>query len=188
MAARRAGSKDLRRRTASRPQRKTILIFCEGEASEPDYLNALKRLPEIRSNTAISLVIDRSPGLPLDLVQRQFSVGAAMPRSTSAGASSTSSGRNIIRTWTGRCGSISRRLDGRPGKRIDGAKYTSGTMPAVELHNSPVCTEATTPSFRTTIHRRPCTNYSPQSKGRMPSRTSTGARSVPPRRCRGWRW
>ena len=70
MAARRAGSKDLRRRTASRPERKTILIFCEGEASEPDYLNALKRLPEIRSNTAISLVIDPSPGLPLDLVQK----------------------------------------------------------------------------------------------------------------------
>lgn len=70
MAQRRNNGKALRRKTASRPERKTVLIFCEGEASEPDYLNALKRLPEIRSNTAINLVIDPSPGLPLDLVQK----------------------------------------------------------------------------------------------------------------------
>jgi len=70
MAPRRSGGKDLRRRAASRPERKTVLIFCEGEASEPDYLNALKRMPEIRNSTAVNLVIDPSSGVPLDLVKK----------------------------------------------------------------------------------------------------------------------
>lgn len=34
----RGRGKDLRRRTATRPERKTVLIFCEGEASEPDLV------------------------------------------------------------------------------------------------------------------------------------------------------
>jgi hypothetical protein len=46
------------------------VVFCEGEASEPDYLNALKRLPGVRSNTSISVEIDPGQGVPLTLVKR----------------------------------------------------------------------------------------------------------------------
>ncbi len=46
------------------------MVFCEGEASEPDYLNALKRLPGVRSNTSISIEIDPGQGVPLTLVKR----------------------------------------------------------------------------------------------------------------------
>ncbi|TYB51247.1 RloB domain-containing protein [Nonomuraea sp. PA05] len=70
MAPRRTKAKDLRRRTANRPERKTIVVFCEGEASEPDYINALKRLPEIRANTSINVEIDPGQGVPLTLVKR----------------------------------------------------------------------------------------------------------------------
>jgi hypothetical protein len=37
--------------------------------SEPDYINGLKRLPEIRDNTAISIEIDPERGVPLTLVK-----------------------------------------------------------------------------------------------------------------------
>jgi hypothetical protein len=69
MTPRRTRAKDLRRKTARRPERKTIVIFCEGEASEPDYINALKRLPAIRDNTAINVEIDPGQGVPLTLVK-----------------------------------------------------------------------------------------------------------------------
>ncbi|MFY1694615.1 RloB family protein [Solwaraspora sp. WMMA2101] len=70
MTPRRTRAKDLRRRTATRPERRTIVIFCEGEASEPDYLNALRRLPHIRDSTAINIEIDPDQGVPLTLVNR----------------------------------------------------------------------------------------------------------------------
>ncbi|MBB5958692.1 hypothetical protein FHS29_005301 [Saccharothrix tamanrassetensis] len=69
MTRRRTGGKDLRRKTATRPERKTIVVFCEGVASEPDYINGLKRLPEVRGNTAISIEIDPGQGVPLTLVK-----------------------------------------------------------------------------------------------------------------------
>lgn len=67
---RRTRAKDLRRRTAVKPERRTIVVFCEGEASEPDYLNGLKRLPEIRHSTAINIEIDPGQGVPVTLVKR----------------------------------------------------------------------------------------------------------------------
>ncbi|MET7999765.1 RloB family protein [Nonomuraea glycinis] len=70
MALRRTKGKDLRRKTAQRPERKTIVVFCEGEASEPDYINGLRRLPEIRANTSINIEIDPEPGVPMTLVKR----------------------------------------------------------------------------------------------------------------------
>lgn len=69
MGARRTKAKDLRRRTAIRPERKTVVVFCEGEASEPDYVNGLKRLPSIRGNTAIDIEIATERGVPLTLVR-----------------------------------------------------------------------------------------------------------------------
>lgn len=160
MAQRRNNGKALRRKTASRPERKTVLIFCEGEASEPDYLNALKRLPEIRSNTAINLVIDPSPGLPLDLVQKAvqqkrrdseidecwcvFDVEWPKNHPNLERALRIAEAEGIGVAVSNPCfelwlilhfqdhtaflhnrgaETISRRLDGRPGKRLDGAKY-----------------------------------------------------------------
>lgn len=69
MTPRRTRAKDLRRKTARRPERRTIVVFCEGQASEPDYINALKRLPDIRDNTAINIEIDPGQGVPLTLVK-----------------------------------------------------------------------------------------------------------------------
>lgn len=70
MAARRTRAKDLKRRVGVRPERRTIVVYCEGEASEPDYLNGLKRLAHIRENAAIMIEIDTRSGVPLTLVER----------------------------------------------------------------------------------------------------------------------
>ncbi len=70
MSPRRTRAKDLRRRIATRPERKTIVVFCEGEATEPDYINALKRVPEIHANTSIAIELDPEQGVPLTLVKR----------------------------------------------------------------------------------------------------------------------
>ncbi len=67
---RRTRAKDLRRRTEVKPERRTVIVFCEGEASEPDYLNGLKRLPGIADNTAVAIEIDPTQGVPLTLVKR----------------------------------------------------------------------------------------------------------------------
>ena len=41
-----------------RQPRKTLLIFCEGEKTEPEYLDALKRLPVVRDVAAVELRVD----------------------------------------------------------------------------------------------------------------------------------
>jgi hypothetical protein len=69
VSPRRTRAKDLRRRAARRPERKTIVVFCEGVASEPDYINGLKRVEEIRDNTAINIEIHPERGVPLTLVR-----------------------------------------------------------------------------------------------------------------------
>ncbi|GAA1271022.1 RloB family protein [Sphaerisporangium rubeum] len=69
MPSRRTAAKGLKRTTATRPERKTVVIFCEGKASEPDYISALKRLPAIRANTAINIEIAPEWGVPLELVK-----------------------------------------------------------------------------------------------------------------------
>ncbi|WP_260190831.1 RloB family protein [Actinophytocola gossypii] len=46
-----------------------MVVFCEGEASEPDYLRALKRLPSVRDNTSINVEIAPEQGVPLTLVR-----------------------------------------------------------------------------------------------------------------------
>ncbi|MFI6072805.1 RloB family protein [Actinoplanes sp. NPDC051343] len=51
--------------------RKTLLVFCEGARTEPEYLDALRRLPEVRNAAAVDIRIDRnSAGFkPLGLVR-----------------------------------------------------------------------------------------------------------------------
>lgn len=58
----RAGERPLKRRVAIRQPRKTLLIFCEGERTEPDYLDALKRQPAIRGVAAVDLRIETGHG------------------------------------------------------------------------------------------------------------------------------
>jgi hypothetical protein len=42
-----AGTRPLKRKVATRKPRKTLVIFCEGERTEPEYLNALKLQPSV---------------------------------------------------------------------------------------------------------------------------------------------
>jgi hypothetical protein len=60
----RAGQRSLRRKVATRKPRKTFLIFCEGERTEPEYLNALKRQPSMRDVAAVDLRVVTGHGGP----------------------------------------------------------------------------------------------------------------------------
>ena len=44
-----------RRRVDTRNEKRTFLIFCEGELTEVDYLEALKDLPETQENAEIRI-------------------------------------------------------------------------------------------------------------------------------------
>jgi hypothetical protein len=67
---RKRGGKALKRTAAKRPELRTIMVFCEGVNSEPDYVRALKKLPHIAENTALDLRIHPEQGVPLTLVTR----------------------------------------------------------------------------------------------------------------------
>lgn len=62
--------RSLKRSVATRKPKKTILVFCEGERTEPDYLNALRRQPSVRDVAAVDLRVETSHGgsVPLTLV------------------------------------------------------------------------------------------------------------------------
>jgi|ERR1022692_99631 RloB-like protein len=57
-----AGGRPLKRRVATRRPRKTLLIFCEGERTEPEYLDALKRQPAVRDVAAVDLRVETGQG------------------------------------------------------------------------------------------------------------------------------
>jgi hypothetical protein len=58
----------LTRRVAIRRPRKTLVIFCEGEQTEPIYLEALKQQPEVRNVASVDLRIEAKHGVPETLV------------------------------------------------------------------------------------------------------------------------
>jgi hypothetical protein len=58
----------LTRRIETRQPRKTLAIFCEGERTEPAYLEALKRRPEVRDVASVDLRIEAEHGMPETLV------------------------------------------------------------------------------------------------------------------------
>lgn len=66
------GGRPLRRKVATKRIRKTLLVFCEGERTEPEYLNALKLEPAIREAAAVEIRIAQanSGAVPLTLVRR----------------------------------------------------------------------------------------------------------------------
>ena len=61
----------LRRRVASRAPKRTFLVFCEGQRTEPDYLKALKREPAVRDLASVDIRIheDTLGSAPLTLVK-----------------------------------------------------------------------------------------------------------------------
>jgi hypothetical protein len=69
MVHRRRETKPLKRVTARRAEFRTIIVFCEGKKSEPDYINGLKKLPNIANRAALNLVLHPERGVPLTLVQ-----------------------------------------------------------------------------------------------------------------------
>jgi hypothetical protein len=75
---RRRPPKPLRRNTAIRPPRKTLLIFCEGARTEPEYLEALRREPVVREIAAVDIRIaaDSAGFTPLGLVRRAIAARA----------------------------------------------------------------------------------------------------------------
>lgn len=67
---RRTKAKDLRRKVSTRSELRTVVVFCEGEKSEPDYVEGLKRLPAVSSRTWLRIEVEPDQGVPLTLVQR----------------------------------------------------------------------------------------------------------------------
>ena len=64
-----AGGRTLKRRVAVRQPRKTFVIFCEGERTEPEYLHALKRKSSVRDVAAVDIRVETGHGgVPLTLV------------------------------------------------------------------------------------------------------------------------
>lgn len=59
----------LRRRGPVRPERYIMALFCEGAATEPEYLQALSQLPGDQKGTAVQLRIDLTGAVPLTLVR-----------------------------------------------------------------------------------------------------------------------
>lgn len=58
----RTGSRPLKRKVATRRPRKTLVVFCEGERTEPEYLDALKRQPSVRDVAAVDLRVETGHG------------------------------------------------------------------------------------------------------------------------------
>lgn len=70
MGQRRRQAKPLKRITARRAELRTVVVFCEGKNSEPDYVRGLKGLPEIAADNSLDLQLHPEQGAPLTLVQR----------------------------------------------------------------------------------------------------------------------
>ena len=66
---RKPGSRPLKREVATRQPRKTLVVFCEGEKTEPQYLAALKLQQSVREVAAVDIRIEtrRSGSVPLTL-------------------------------------------------------------------------------------------------------------------------
>jgi hypothetical protein len=81
MSARRGHDTSLRRRRIGvRTVRKTLLILCEGQRTEPEYFEALKRDPVVRDVAAVDIRVYRGPGMvPLTLVKKATALMASDP-------------------------------------------------------------------------------------------------------------
>jgi hypothetical protein len=145
-----------------------VVVFCEGEASEPDYINALKRLPNVRGNTSINIEVATECGVPLTLVRQAidrarddevdecwcvFDVEWPQQHPNLATAIRLAEENGIRLAISNPCFELwlilhfedqtaflntdgaekrSRKLDGRPGKRIASDKYMPHRHAAAE--------------------------------------------------------
>lgn len=68
----RAEPRSLRRKTGIRRPRKTLVVFCEGEKTEPQYLLAFKEQPFVKHVAAVDLRVETGQGgaVPRTLVSR----------------------------------------------------------------------------------------------------------------------
>ena len=59
------------RRRGTRTEKRTFLIYCEGERTEIDYLEALQEVPEIRDGASVEIRIDygTAGSVPMKLVE-----------------------------------------------------------------------------------------------------------------------
>ena len=70
MSARQRGgqSKQLKRKAGSRQEKVVFEIYCEGEATEVEYLALLKGLPEVEDCLAVGIHVAMAGATPLTLV------------------------------------------------------------------------------------------------------------------------
>ena len=78
----RRGGGSLHRQVGGRTPKRTFLVFCEGQKTEPAYLKALKRDPAVRDIASVDIRVDEgtSGAVPLTLVE-----AAAKARARSSG-------------------------------------------------------------------------------------------------------
>ena len=69
MARRQQPERQLKRRSDFRVPKRVIQIFCEGEQTERQYFNELKRQPEVADRAAVDLQVQRVQGVPMTLVE-----------------------------------------------------------------------------------------------------------------------
>ena len=66
---RNVGRQSLKRHVGTRQPRKTLLVFCEGKETEPQYLKALKQQPAVRDFAAVDIRVETGQGdSPMTLV------------------------------------------------------------------------------------------------------------------------
>ncbi|MDR1266576.1 MAG: RloB family protein [Propionibacteriaceae bacterium] len=73
------GGKSLKRKVGTRPVKRIIVAFCEGEGSEPDYIKGLQRLPEVAGNAALSIELSDRHGVPYTLVDNAVALKKTDP-------------------------------------------------------------------------------------------------------------
>lgn len=64
-----ARARSLSRRVGTRPERKTVVVFCEGSETEPAYVAGLRRLQSVRDRSAVVIELDPRHAVPLPLVR-----------------------------------------------------------------------------------------------------------------------
>jgi hypothetical protein len=61
--------KNLKRKTGIKPVRTTFRVYAEGVSTEPEYIDALKRLPEFAEVISVDVSIEESGATPMHLVE-----------------------------------------------------------------------------------------------------------------------
>ena len=54
--------RSLKRKVATRQPRKTLVVFCEGEKTEPQYLLALRQEPFVKDTAAVDIQVETGHG------------------------------------------------------------------------------------------------------------------------------